>query len=99
MKNYEESECTYVLFGKEAVDLYNVSLKLLISSTVHVDYKLGVYNNVKQFMIDQKKWGASIEIEESEYERLKKHAFRRPDDTDDVGSMTKRKRFFSFLNL
>ena len=54
MKKHIKQEYTYVLFGKEAVDLYNISLKLLLSSTTYVSYKAAAYNDVKRFMIEQK---------------------------------------------
>ena len=96
MKKHIEQEYTYILFGKEAVDLYNVSLKLLLSSTSYVRYKAGAYNDVKRFMIEQKKWDKFIEIPESDYLYLKKHAFKSPllDDT-----LSRKKKRFSILSL
>jgi hypothetical protein len=96
MRKYVEQEYSYILFGKEAVDLYNVSLKLLLSSTTYVEYKVGSYNDVKRFMIEQKKWDKFIEIPESDYLYLKKNAFKSP-LIDDVFS--RKKKRFSFLSL
>ena len=96
MKKHNKQEYTYVLFGKEAVDLYNISLKLLLSSTTYVSYKAAAYNDVKRFMIEQKKWDKFIEIPESDYLHLKKHAFKSTllDDT-----LSRKKKRFSILNL
>jgi hypothetical protein len=96
MKRFTENEFTYVLFGKEAVELYNVSLKLLLSSTTYVDYKVGAYKDVKRFMQEQKKWSEFIEIPESDYLHLKKHGFKSPllEDT-----FRKKRKRFSILDL
>ncbi len=94
MKKYAENDYTYVLFGKEAVELYTVSLKLLLSSTTYVNYKVGAYNDVKRFMLEQNKWTKFIEIPESDYLYLKKHAFKSPLLDDSLSR--KRKRFSIF---
>ena len=95
MKKYLENDSTFVLFGKEAIDLYNVSLKLLASSTSYVSYKIGAYKDVKRFMKEQKNWDAFLEITESDYLHLKKHAFKSPV----INSSTIGKKKFSFINL
>ena len=97
MKSYiGKEEYTYVLFGKEAVDLYNVSLKLLLASTSYVEYKVGAYNDVRRFMVEQKKWDQFTEITESDYLYLKKHAFKSPllEDT-----FSRKKKRFSISSL
>ena len=96
MSNHSEKEYTYILFGKEAVDLYNISLKLLLSSITYIEYKAGAYNDVRRFMNEQKKWDKFIEIPESDYLYLKKHAFKSP-LLDEAYSMKKKR--FSILNL
>ena len=96
MKNVSDNEYTYVLFGKEAVDLYNVSLKLLLSSTSYVEYKVGAYNDVKRFMKEQKNWNVFIEIPENDYLYLKKHAFKSPLLES---SLTRSRKRFSLLDL
>lgn len=96
MKIVNDNEYTYILFGKEAVDLYKVSLKLLLSSTSYVDYKVGAYNDVKRFMKEQKNWKVFIEIPENDYLYLKKHAFKSPLLNT---SLTRTKKRFSILNL
>jgi len=99
MKNYlEKEEYTYVLFGKEAIDLYNVSLKLLLSSTTYVDYKVNSYNDVKDFMFDQKNWDGFIEIPESDYMQIKKNAVKSRLLKDEV-MLGKKRKAFSILNL
>jgi len=96
MKIVNDNEYTYILFGKEAVDLYKVSLKLLLSSTSYVDYKVGAYNDVKRFMQEQKNWKVFIEIPENDYLYLKKHAFKSPLLN---ASLTRTKKRFSIKNL
>ncbi len=96
MKIVNDNEYTYILFGKEAVDLYNVSLKLLLSSTSYVDYKVGAYNDVKRFMKEQKNWAVFIEIPENDYLYLKKHAFKSPLLN---ASLTRKKKRFSIMDL
>jgi len=98
MKNYlEKEEYTYILFGKEAIDLYNVSLKLLLSSTTYVDYKVNSYNDVKDFMFDQKNWDGFIEIPESDYTHIKRHAVKSRSLKDEV--VLGKRKGFSILNL
>ena len=96
MKRYAENEYTYILFGKEAVELYNVSLKLLLSSTTYINYKVGAYNDVKRFMFEQKNWSEFIEIPESDYLYLKKHAFKSPLLND---TLSRKRKRFSILDL
>lgn len=97
MRRFAENEYTYILFGKEAVDLYNVSLKLLLSSTTYINYKVGAYNDVKRFMLEQKKWSAFIEIPEMDYLYLKKHAFKSPLLNDKLTRKRKRFSIFDFF--
>ena len=66
MENQLEKDKTYVLFGNEAIRIYNISLRLLLSSA-HVDYKVGVYTNVKEFVAEAQKWDGFIEIEKIDY--------------------------------
>ncbi len=98
MKIVTDNEYTYILFGKEAVDLYNVSLKLLLSSTSYVEYKVGAYNDVKRFMQEQKNWDVFVEIPENDYLYLKKHAFKSP-LLDPTLTRSRSKRRFSILDI
>ena len=66
MENQLEKDKTYVLFGNEAIRIYNISLRLLLSSA-HVDYKVGVYTDVKEFVAEAQKWDGFIEIEKIDY--------------------------------
>ena len=65
-------ELTYVLFGAEAIQIYNISLKMLLSSS-HLVYKVGAYDDVKTFVDESKKWDDFIEINKSDYIALKKN--------------------------
>jgi len=69
MENELEKEPTYVLFGNEAVRIYKMSLKLLVSSA-HITYKIGVYSDVSKFVKDAQKWDDFIEISEEDYLKL-----------------------------
>ncbi|MDH5413609.1 MAG: hypothetical protein OEW87_05675 [Flavobacteriaceae bacterium] len=66
MENQLEKDKTYVLFGNEAIRIYNISLRLLLSSA-HVEYKVGVYTDVKEFVAEAQKWDGFIEIEKIDY--------------------------------
>lgn len=65
----ENNEITYVLFGKEAVLLYKTSANSLLNTTVN--YKVGSYTSVKDFVHESQKWDSFIEITQEEYELLK----------------------------
>lgn len=66
MENQLEKDKTYVLFGNEAIRIYNISLRLLLSSA-HVEYQVGVYTDVKEFVAEAQKWDGFIEIEKMDY--------------------------------
>ena len=65
-----KNELTYVLFGSEAIKIYKMSLKLLLSSN-YIDYKVGAYSDVKRFMKETEKWESFIEINKNEFLQLK----------------------------
>jgi hypothetical protein len=69
MENELEKEPTYVLFGNEAIRIYKMSLKLLISSA-HITYKVGIYSDVSKFVKDAQKWDDFVEISEDDYLKL-----------------------------
>ena len=96
MKEYQEKEYTYVLFGNEAVNLYNVSLKMLMSSP-QVNYKIGAYNDVKRFMKETKNWNGFIEISKDDYLHLKKYALKSP--VVDFSDIIKEPKGFSFFKF
>ena len=62
-KNIKE-ELTYVLFGAEAIQVYNISINMLLSSA-HLVYKVGAYDDVKTFVDESEKWDNFIEINKS----------------------------------
>ena len=58
MKRELERDYTYVMFGSEAISLYKMSLSILLASS-YVEYKIGAYIDVKQFMQETQKWSYS----------------------------------------
>jgi len=70
MENELEKEPTYVLFGNEAIKIYKMSLKLLVTSN-HINYKVGAYVDVSNFVKEAQNWDDFIEITEDEYLKLK----------------------------
>ncbi len=70
-KPAENSEITYVLFGKEAVKLYKVSLKVLINS-LDVHFHVGAYSSVKKFVHDTQSWDDFTEISKEDFLTLRK---------------------------
>ncbi|MCB0474380.1 MAG: hypothetical protein KDC69_01825 [Flavobacteriaceae bacterium] len=71
MKNQFDDDSTYVLFGREAIELCKISLELLLLS-VDVKFKIGAYNDVKDFVSEAKKWNGFLEISKSDYHLLLK---------------------------
>lgn len=68
--NAGHSEITYVLFGKEAVKLYRLSLKTLLNS-LDVEFRVGAYSSVKKFVSDTKEWNDFIEISKEDFLSLR----------------------------
>lgn len=69
MENDLEKEPTYVLFGNEAIRIYKMSLKLLLTSN-HITYKVGAYLDVSKFVNEAQNWDDFIEISEDDYLKL-----------------------------
>ena len=69
MENDLEKEPTYVLFGNEAIRIYKMSLKLLLTSN-HITYKVGAYLDVSEFVNEAQNWDDFIEISEDDYIKL-----------------------------
>ncbi len=83
---------TYILFGKLAVGLFNLSLVHLLNAK-NIQYTVGKFNNVADFFEEKKKWSDFIEIEYEDYFKIKNHL--------DKSSKTlkKQKKKFSFFKL
>ena len=98
MEKINEEELTYVLFGAEAIQIYNISLSMLLSS-VHLVYKVSAYNDVKSFVNESKRWDGFIEITKEDYITLKKKLVDKPSsDGNHIKSKKKRKpSFFNFF--
>ncbi|WP_117884730.1 hypothetical protein [Aureibaculum luteum] len=97
MEKNNEEELTYVLFGAEAIQIYNISLSMLLSS-VHLVYKVCAYSDVKSFVNESKKWDDFTEITKSDYITLKKKLVDKP-LSDDNHRKTKKKGKASFFNF
>lgn len=97
MEKSNKEELTYVLFGAEAIQIYNISLNMLLSSA-HLAYRVGAYNDVKAFVDDSKKWDDFIEINKSDYITLKKKLVERPSIDNTKNSKKNGKpSFFNFF--
>ncbi|HBK71075.1 MAG TPA: hypothetical protein DDZ39_05350 [Flavobacteriaceae bacterium] len=97
MKKQLIEESTYVLFGGEAIQIYGLSINMLMSSTQLV-YKVASYNEVSAFVTESKKWDDFMEIKEKDYILLKNHLSKSPP----LGILNKQKRnkkpvFFNFF--
>ncbi len=73
MKDPYKNIHTYVLFGKEAVLLYNKSILKLLITTKDINYKIEKYIEVKYFFKEQKKWKDFVEISFQDYTRINEH--------------------------
>ncbi|MCK0132020.1 hypothetical protein MWU59_10975 [Flavobacteriaceae bacterium F08102] len=91
MEDSQLENTSYVLFGDDAIKIYKMSLKLLLSSR-HVNYKVGAYQEVKPFMAEAANWDNYIEIPKSDYLKLIQNKVR-----TEESSTSKRKGLFSFF--
>jgi len=96
MKQELEREYTYVMFGSEAISLYKMSISILLASS-YVEYKIGAYVDVKQFVQETLKWDSFIEISESDFKRIRKHSFKSPLSKITVEGKRRRRTFFDFF--
>ena len=71
------SEITYVLFGKEAIKLYKLSIKTLMNSS-NVSFRVGAYSSVKKFVNDTKEWDDFTEITKEDFLLLRKETVEQP---------------------
>ncbi len=94
MENELEKERTYVLFGNEAIRIYKMSLKLLVTSN-HITYKVGAYVDVSKFVKEAQNWDDFIEITEDEYLKLKVSYVKSLNS--DKPKKTKKRSIFKFL--
>ncbi len=97
MEQNNQEELTYVLFGAEAIQIYNISLSMLLSSA-HLAYKVGAYDDVKTFVNESKKWDGFIEINKKDYVILKKKVIEKPSSDNHKNSKKNSKSsFFKFF--
>lgn len=96
MNKNNNEEPTYVLFGAEAIQIYNISINMLLSSA-HLSYKIGAYDDVKAFVEESKKWDDFIEINKSDYIAIKKKLVEKP--TNENYKKLKKNNKPSFFNF
>ena len=77
MKNCSENSPSYVLFGKEALQLYNVSTQNLLNA-INIDYNVNVFTKIKNFEEEKIKWNDCVEIDYHEYLKIKSHLDKQP---------------------
>ncbi len=94
MENDLEKEPTYVLFGNEAIRIYKMSLKLLLTSN-HITYKVGAYKDVSKFVKDAQNWDDFIEISEDDF--LKLNISYLKSINSDKSKRIKKRSIFKFL--
>ena len=94
MENDLEKEPTYVLFGNEAIRIYKMSLKLLLTSN-HITYKVGAYIDVSKFVKDAQNWDDFIEISEDDF--LKLNVSYLKSINSDKSKRIKKRSIFKFL--
>ena len=94
MKNDLEKEPTYVLFGNEAIRIYKMSLKLLLTSN-HITYKVGMYLDVSKFVNEAQNWDDFIEISEDDYKKLNMSYLRSLNS--DKSKRIKKRSIFKFF--
>ena len=97
MGKSNKEELTYVLFGAEAIQIYNISLNMLLSSA-HLAYKVGAYDDIKAFVDESKKWDDFIEINKSDYITIKKTLVEKPSN-ENYKNLKKNNKssFFNFF--
>jgi len=84
---------TYVLFGKEAISIYNISL-IQLKITKDVKYGIGKFRNVKKFNEECERWDDFMEIDEIDYNKIQKH-FKKNKLVD--GLPREKKAFWNFF--
>jgi hypothetical protein len=94
MENVNKVEPTYVLFGKEAVLIYKMSLNDLLSAH-HINFKIGEYYDINTFIKETKKWDDFIEINEDDYNEINNGKSKSLINHSD----TKKNNKFSILRL
>ena len=67
---FPEEKPSYILFGKEAVSIFKISLNQLLMSK-DLEYAVGKYSSISEFLKEAKNWNDYIEINEKEYKILK----------------------------
>ena len=77
MKNCSENSPSYVLFGKEALYLYNISTQHLLNAT-NIVYNIGVFTKIKDFKQEMSKWDDYIQIDYHVYLKIKSHLEKQP---------------------
>jgi len=91
MENSQLENTSYVLFGDDAIKIYKMSLKLLLSSR-HVKYKVAAFQEVKPFMAEAANWDNYLEISKDDYLQLIQNKL-----LNEQPVKSKRNGFFNFF--
>ncbi|MCF6349284.1 MAG: hypothetical protein L3J20_13485 [Flavobacteriaceae bacterium] len=89
----DDNSITYVLFGKEAIFIYQISLDKLLR-TEDIKYDIGEFSTIKKFKEESEKWDDFIEIELEDYLKIKAH-FKKKNLIQ--GLANKKKSFWKFF--
>ncbi len=74
MVNNSENKIIYVLFGKEAIQLFSISIELLLED-MFIKYKVKSFNDTRAFIKENKKWDGYIEINKKDFFKI--NAYRK----------------------
>lgn len=89
----DDNSITYVLFGKEAIFIYQISLDKLLR-TEDIKYDIGEFSTIKKFKEESEKWDDFIEIEFEDYLKIQAH-FKKKNLIQ--GLANKKKSFWKFF--
>ncbi len=89
------SQPTYVLFGKQAIELYKSSVEHLVSSQ-GLKYNVGAYTNVSAFVADKNRWNDFTIINKKEYAQLSRHISRNKTNFSFIPFFDSLKKSFAF---
>ena len=68
----QTTQPTYVLFGKQAIEIYKSSIDSLVLSK-ELKYNVGAYTNVSAFVADKNRWNDFTIINKKDYAKLAHH--------------------------
>lgn len=83
MKNCSVNSPSYVLFGKEALYYYHISLQHLLNA-IDINYGVNAFTQIENFEKEKSKWNDYIEIDYHEYLKIKSHLEKQPNFIDRI---------------